>query len=196
VGKLKLKLLYDVMRLRWLLLTISFACLVALPSLAQKLPPDLQQQVDRGFLTRQEAELLNSARGQTSPITPSRLPGKAGSKPTSGHCNHTKDLDPEQGTFATYLAALKRKVRQNWDIQEFEESRRAVLNFKIRRSGDITKVRVICASGDPSYDQAAIGAVQKAVPFEPFPSAYTGDTIEVNFTFEVHEVGGKLTTGG
>jgi TonB family protein len=188
VGKLKLKLTYDVMRLRQLLLTISFACLVALPSLAQKLPPDLQQQVDKGFLTRQEAELLNSARVQTSP---GRTPGKGGSKPSRPLCREGEGVYAERDVdFGPYMASLKRRVQRYWNAPDEGNTLRVLLYFKVSRSGDISKMRVTCSSGNPTFDQAAIDAVQRAAPFGSLPNAYKGNFVEVTFTFDANVFGG------
>jgi TonB family protein len=180
------------MRLRWLLLTISFAFLVALPSLAQKLPPDLQQQVDKGFLTRQEAELLNSARGQTSP---SRTPGKGSSKPSRTLCRRGKGENVEHDVdFGPYMASLKQRVRRYWNAPNAGNMQRVLLNFEVTRSGNISKVRVTCSSGDPTFDQSAVDAVQRAAPFGSLPTAYKGDSIEIDFTFDANVFGDGVTT--
>jgi TonB family protein len=192
VGKLKLKLPHDVMRVRWFLLAISFTFLAALPSLAQKLPPDLQQQVNKGFLTRQEAELLNSARGQTSP---GHTSGKGSPKPSRPLCREGEDVDADHDAdFSPYMASLKRRVRRNWNPPDAGSTLRVLLHFKVSRSGDISKMRVTCSSGNFMFDQAAIDAVQHAAPFGSLPSAYKGDFVEVIFTFDANVFGGGVTT--
>ncbi len=178
------------MRLRQLLLTICLTFSVALPTLAQKLPLDLQQQVNKGFLSRQEAELLNSARVQTSP---GRTSGKGGSKPSRTLCREGEGVDADHDAdFGPYMASLKRRVRRNWNPSDANSTStiRVLLHFKVSRSGDISKMRVTCSSGNPAFDQAAIDAVQRAAPFGSLPNAYKGDFIEITFTFDANVFGG------
>jgi hypothetical protein len=60
MGILGGKLPGDVMQLRWFFSLVVFA-FIATPSYAQALPPELQQQVDRGTLTLEEAQSINRA---------------------------------------------------------------------------------------------------------------------------------------
>ncbi len=196
------------MQLRWLLMAIIMT-LIAKPSFAQKLPSDLQKQVDRGFLTREEAQLLNSTRGQTSPSrqnTKKRTSDKAGSKAprncltgesyaSKAYTTHGKDGHGSEVDFTPYILAVQRQVRRNWYPPQSGPERTTVLNFFISRSGKVSKLQIFCSSGDSTTDQATIDAVLKAVPFDPFPASYLGDAIELHFTFHMADFSDDSTVG-
>jgi outer membrane biosynthesis protein TonB len=208
VGKLKLILSHNVMQSRWFLLVI-ITTLIAVPSFAQKLPSDLQNQVDRGFLTREEAQLLNSARGQTSSSPKNAkkpTSDKAGSKAPrncdtgDNHASKTYTSPGEDGhgpeiDFGPYILAVKRRVRRNWHAPSGPE-RTTILNFFISRSGNVNKLKIFCSSGDPVTDQGTIDAVLKSAPFDPLPAIYLGDAIELHFTFHMDDLSDDATVGG
>jgi TonB family protein len=103
-------------------------------------------------------------------------------------------VDAEQDVdFGPYMASLKRRVRRNWIAPESGNSRRTVLNFMVSRGGGVSRLRVVRSSGSSSSDQAAMDAVRRASPFGSLPSAYKGDGIEINFTFDVNVFGGDVT---
>jgi TonB family protein len=171
------------------LFLLIVSTLIAVPSFAQKLPADLQKQVDKGFLTRDEAELLNSARSQPPALTPS----KANSKTPRTLCGTGGGENADQDeTFGFYIATLKLQVRRFWneaDLPPGIVTAHAILTFDVKRSGDLDKLRVTCSSGNRAYDQFAVKAIERAAPFNPLPNTYKEKKITINFTFDVNFYG-------
>jgi protein TonB len=87
--------------------------------------------------------------------------------------------------FAYYVAAVNRRVTQNWFTQEADprasEGKHAIVLFDIDRDGIPSNVRLEARSGSPSLDTSAIRAVQRVDSFGPLPQ---GDHITVEFTFD------------
>jgi TonB family protein len=194
------KLPSHTMHLRWFFSAIFSSLIVVLnffvlPSFAQKLPTDLQEQVDHGFLTRKEAELLNSARGQALGSSKGSTSKNGRSKLSPALCSErVNDPDPkpvahhdapskDEIDFNPYMEALKRKIRPYWDASDSDKSQPTVIHFFIYRNGNISNLRVACSSGSQGVDQAAIDAVRQAAPFSALPAAYLGNAIEIDFTF-------------
>jgi TonB family protein len=171
VGKLKTEALpFDIMRSCCLFLLIV-STLIAAPSFAQKLPADLQKQVDKGFLTREEGELLRTAKRQPSALTPKKSGTKA---PPRTLCKQEAEQDSYErdGVDFPYMARLRRDVKRHWTPPDIATTRPLVITFDVERSGDVDKMQVICSSGNNAYDQAAVDAIQHSVPFLPLPDAY------------------------
>ena len=59
-----------------------------------------------------------------------------------------------------------------------------VLKYQIAKDGRLLDYNVITSSGDKYFDKAAIDALKKSAPFAPLPKEFTGDKIEVQFTFD------------
>lgn len=188
LGKLKPKLPGDAMRLRWFFLAITCS-FIAAPIFAQKLPPDLQKQVDSGYLSREEAKILNSDRVQIveSP-TNSHSQGKSNSKTASKDCansTYTTEDSIEKGNvdLGPYLARVGRQIRRNWSAPITDKTRPTFLKFSILRDGNISKIQVVCSSGSLSWDHVVADSIRRSAPFPPLPAAYIGNHIEFNLSW-------------
>jgi len=94
-----------------------------------------------------------------------------------------------------WLAALQRKVEQNWIPGQTGTSRRTVVIFTVGRAGELQSIRLARTSGSQQTDDAALTAIQRAAPFLPLPEAYEGNSVTINFTFDINVLG-QLTVGG
>ncbi|MEN9204165.1 MAG: energy transducer TonB [Thermostichus sp. DG_1_5_bins_95] len=94
-----------------------------------------------------------------------------------------------------WLAALQRKVEQNWIPGQTGTSRRTVVIFTVGRGGELQSLRLGRTSGSQQTDDAALQAIQRAAPFLPLPEAYEGSSVTINFTFDINVLG-QLTVGG
>ena len=84
---------------------------------------------------------------------------------------------------------LQRRIKMNWDPPKGDESKRVVLLFKIAKDGRLLSCSVYKSSGLPSADKAALHAVQLTAPFKPLPAAYSGNSIDIQFTFDYNVFG-------
>ncbi|WP_414404979.1 energy transducer TonB [Synechococcus sp. R65.1] len=94
-----------------------------------------------------------------------------------------------------WLAALQRKVEQNWIPGQTGTSRRTVVIFTVGRGGELQSIRLARTSGSQQTDDAALTAIQRAAPFLPLPEAYEGNSVTINFTFDINVLG-QLTVDG
>ena len=100
-------------------------------------------------------------------------------------------LTPTQGVdFSGYLNRLYYRVKSNW-FSAMPESAlmgdrgRVVVQFRIERDGTILfpGETPTLSSTKPPLDNAAVGAIRAASPFEPLPAAFSGPYIELRFAF-------------
>ncbi|ARV61103.1 hypothetical protein BZZ01_22995 [Nostocales cyanobacterium HT-58-2] len=119
--------------------------------------------------------------------------------PNSNRLNQSIDgIDARQDAdMGPYLQKLQEQVRQQWIPGLTQSSRRTVLQFTVSRSGLVSNLRVAQTSGFNVTDEAALSAVNRAVPFAPFPTAYTENYINITFTFNINIYGNlELRSGG
>ena len=64
-----------------------------------------------------------------------------------------------------------------------------ILKYEIKKDGTLGDYDVIKSSGDKNVDKAAIKALKKSSPFEPLPEGFTGDKVDVQFTFDYNVFG-------
>jgi outer membrane biosynthesis protein TonB len=100
-------------------------------------------------------------------------------------------LTPTEGVdFNNYLARVYASVKQNWFAVMPESVRLGdrgivVLHFKIMRNGNVPAGEPVLerGSGKEPLDRAAHSSIRASNPFEPLPSAFSGDYIELRFAY-------------
>lgn len=86
--------------------------------------------------------------------------------------------------FAEYMQNVNEKLQKNWTPPDFLEEAHTRILFKLNRDGEIYAANIIESSGDNIYDEAAINALKKAMPFGRFPANSTRETLAVNYSFD------------
>jgi len=85
----------------------------------------------------------------------------------------------------TYMRDLQRKIKQHWNVKNFaNKGNRMMVDFKVKRDGAISNLRVIASSGDATVDQAGLRAVQEIGTAPPLPPGSPEfATIEFSFNY-------------
>ena len=135
----------------------------------------------------------NAAATTAKPVKPTKAePAKAapvpraGGGPTGGRGADVANVRTE-GIDFPYPVYLQNVVRQI--ALQFKPDRvgalRAEVAFLIRRDGSISGLKLVSRSGNFSFDQDAMGAVEAAArSFGPLPQGFTDDVLPVIFSFD------------
>jgi len=96
--------------------------------------------------------------------------------------------DPMGVDFRPYLLRILTMVRRNWQAVIPESVRygqrgRVVIQFAIRKDGQVPKLVIATSSGADALDRAAVAGISASNPFPPLPSEFKGDQIRVQFSF-------------
>lgn len=86
--------------------------------------------------------------------------------------------------FDTYMTNLQDKIKSNWNPPKGRESSNVVLLFKVDRSGNVLKTKIMKSSNNTAIDTSAIEALKKSEPFEPLPKEFKGKDVDVQFNFD------------
>lgn len=94
-------------------------------------------------------------------------------------------VDAAAFPFSYYLAAIERKVSENWfsAVSEGAAGLTCVVFFRLQRNGGIADARIETGSGNAYFDRAALAAVKGSAPFPPLPRAYPAPELGIHFTF-------------
>ena len=84
--------------------------------------------------------------------------------------------------FAYYLAAVQRKITERWEGRALQ-GRQPLVVFTIGRDGRISGLAVEKTSGNSYYDQAALRAINEAVPFPPLPAEFPEPALRIHLEF-------------
>ena len=88
------------------------------------------------------------------------------------------------GLFNDYMPKMQRKIKSKWEPPKRDSSSKVILKYEIKKDGNLGDYDVMTSSGDKKIDKAAIKALKKSSPFEPLPQGFSGDKVEVQFTFD------------
>jgi len=129
----------------------------------------------------------NASAAATKPAKAEPSP-RAGGGPTGGRGADVANVRTE-GIEFPYPVYLQNVVRQI--ALQFRPSGngalRAEVAFLIRRDGTISGLKLVSRSGNFSFDQDAMGAVEAAAranAFGPLPQGFTDDVLPVIFSFD------------
>jgi protein TonB len=129
----------------------------------------------------------STPRTGNAPAKP-ETPPRAGGGPTGGRGADVANVRTE-GIEFPYPVYLQNVVRQI--ALQFRPAGggalRAEVSFMIRRDGSISGLRLVTRSGNFSFDQDAMGAVEAAAranAFGPLPQGFTDDVLPVIFSFD------------
>ncbi len=110
--------------------------------------------------------------------------------------------DTRESAIAAYLDGWKRRIERVGTLNFPNEARHRrlsgnpVLEVAIRANGTLDSVIVRRTSGHRELDNAAVGIVRLAAPFEPFPSALRERYPVLRFAYEWQFINGQLGGGG
>jgi len=101
------------------------------------------------------------------------------------------------GDFATrygwYVAAVKRRIQQNWLQNTIDPNIRAArvakatMEFTITRDGTIKDIKLTTSSGNLSMDNSGQRALLASSPLPALPSDYAGPPVRVIFDFDLSQ---------
>jgi TonB family protein len=119
---------------------------------------------------------------QTSPGSPATTPRSLSVLPTSS--SSTKPATAKDKIWDDYLAALRRKIYQQWQTLPVTIERPIKVRFAIDRQGNLVDLVLVQSGQDGIADQAALSAVQRVAPFAKLPIAAKEEQLRVTFTFD------------
>lgn len=124
-----------------------------------------------------DAKSSQSPAGETSAVT-----GGTGTVPAIGAAG-VEGFEGGDFKFPMYSDKMIQLIGTRWFRPAFKDAPLAKVYFEIERDGRIRKVELKQASGNGTFDRAAIRAVREASPLPPLPYAYSGDYLGVHLTF-------------
>jgi len=118
-----------------------------------------------------------------------------------GPIAHEVEVAPNtrEARVAPYLDGWKRKVERLGTIKYPLAARNRdmagnpVLEVLIRADGSVSQILIRRSSGDKELDQAAIGILKLASPFDPFPANMRQEYDHLRFAYEWQFIGERLT---
>src|SRR6266576_1337969 len=77
----------------------------------------------------------------------------------------------DAGDVGAYLDQVESRIMAVWQLPKKVDGRNVIMRMHLERSGRVSNVRVEESSGDKEFDDAAVEAVRRAIPFPPVPES-------------------------
>ncbi len=116
------------------------------------------------------------------PPPPPPSSGVAGGEIGVGEAGVT-GLEGGDFPYTLYLDRMKTLVGARWIRPQIATGAKTVIYFRIERDGTIRDAAVETASGNGTFDRAALRAVLETSPLPPLPFGYSGNYLGVHLTF-------------
>jgi colicin import membrane protein len=91
--------------------------------------------------------------------------------------------------FIAYQNRLVNTIKANWAWAGRRSDLKVVVQFGIRENGEVSGLRVVQRSGDPTYDESVIRAIKRSSPFTSPPEAHRKEFADVEMTFKPSDFG-------
>jgi colicin import membrane protein len=91
--------------------------------------------------------------------------------------------------FIIYQNRMLSSIKDNWAWVGQKSNLKVVVHFSIKDNGEITGLKIVQPSGDPSYDESVLRAVKKSSPLPPPPESSRKDFADVELTFRPKDLG-------
>lgn len=85
---------------------------------------------------------------------------------------------------AAYLGALRTKIEKATVRPRGRGSGTAVVRFTVDAAGRVVAREIAASSGNKALDDAALAALERALPFPPFPDGLARDPLVVSIPFK------------
>ena len=70
-----------------------------------------------------------------------------------------------------YLDQVESRVMAVWQLPKKVDGRNVIMRMHLEHSGRVSNVQVEESSGDKEFDDSAVEAVRRAIPFPPVPES-------------------------
>jgi colicin import membrane protein len=91
--------------------------------------------------------------------------------------------------FIIYQNQMLNSIKDNWAWVGQKSNLKVVVHFSIKENGEISGLKIVQPSGDPSYDESVLRAVKKSSPLPPPPENSRKDFADVELTFRPKDLG-------
>jgi len=142
----------------------------------------IQSAVDRAKSRVEETQ--SASRGEVISAGPGEGEGAAALGPGGRGGGVVKGIE-----FIAYQNRMLSSIKDNWAWVRQRSNLKVVVHFSIRDNGEITGLKIIQSSGDPSYDESVLRAVKKSSPLPPPPESARRDFADVELTFRPKDLG-------
>ena len=84
----------------------------------------------------------------------------------------------------SYLQELEKGMKYNWHPPTLNYATKVIAKFNVKKTGEITDIKIIKSSNNEKMDNVAIEAIEKASWLHPLPSNCSKEQVSVEFTFD------------
>lgn len=158
------------------------------PKREEGLPDDVREKLIQAALNRvrnRAESAQKKEKAETMTTGPAEGEGSAALGPGGRGGGIVKGIE-----FLIYRNRMLHLIRERWAWVGKRVELEVTVRFGIQNNGEIVGLKILQASGDPSFDDSVLRAVRKSSPLPPPPENYRTDFMDVVLTFRPKDLGG------
>ena len=101
----------------------------------------------------------------------------------AGPANASVSADMPNFPYPWYISQVRGALWNHWSSRMPRGGGEAMAEFTILRNGAVTDLRVESSSGEKTFDDTAVSAVQDAAPFPPLPRGFAESFLKIHVRF-------------
>ena len=130
---------------------------------------------------------LRQKESSTPQAAPAAKPSAAASTPARGNVPGGQS----SSRLSEYTGFIKSRIKSNWTLPQTlrpKDNVETIIEVRILRNGAVERINFEKRSGNRYVDDSAMKAVQKSMPFPPFPDGMMDNYIERSIRFHSSEL--------
>jgi TonB family protein len=143
---------------------------------------------EAGKLTIEKAlSALRQKESSTPQAAPAAKPSATASTPARGNVPGGQS----SSRLSEYTGFIKSRIKSNWTLPQTlrpKDNVETIIEVRILRNGAVERINFEKRSGNRYVDDSAMKAVQKSMPFPPFPDGMMDNYIEIGVRFHSSEL--------
>ena len=143
---------------------------------------------EAGKLTIEKAlSALRQKESSTPQAAPAAKPSATASTPVRGNVPGGQS----SSRLSEYTGFIKSRIKSNWTLPQTlrpKDNVETIIEVRILRNGAVERINFEKRSGNRYVDDSAMKAVQKSMPFPPFPDGMMDNYIEIGVRFHSSEL--------
>ena len=143
---------------------------------------------EAGKLTIEKAlSALRQKESSTPQAAPAAKPSATASTPARGNVPGGQS----SSRLSEYTGFIKSRIKSNWTLPQTlrpKNNVETIIEVRILRNGAVERINFEKRSGNRYVDDSAMKAVQKSMPFPPFPDGMMDNYIEIGVRFHSSEL--------
>ena len=88
--------------------------------------------------------------------------------------------------FQPYMDEMQSRMKKTWEPVDTSKSGKIIVSYKVMKNGEIKDIKILNSDAGEENDKSVMEALKMVSPLPPLPMSFKGESVDVNFTFDIN----------